>query len=55
MTREVWAGVMFHIIFWVLSIMLVNGVCLELSKNPATAEVINNPLPGSHLATNLVG
>ena len=34
---EVWAGVMFHILFLVLSTILVDGVYLELSKNPGTA------------------
>ena len=37
MAREVWAGVMFHILFSVLSTVLVDGVYLELSKNPSTA------------------
>ena len=37
MAREVWAGVMFHILFSVLSTILVDGVYLELSKNPSTA------------------
>ena len=32
MAREVWAGVMFHILFSVLSTILVDGVYLELSK-----------------------
>ena len=34
MAREVWAGVMLHILFSVSSTMLVDGVYLELSKNP---------------------
>ena len=37
MTREVLAGVMFYILFSVLSTMIVDGVYLELSKNPGTA------------------
>ena len=55
MAREVWAGVMFHILFSVLSTMLVDGVYLELSENPSSAQAVNNPLHGCHLATDLFG
>ena len=46
MAREVWAGVMFHILFSVLSTMLVDGVYLELSKNPGRYR-INGQQPTS--------
>ena len=37
MTREVWAGVMFHPLFLVLSTIFVDGAYLKVSKYPSIA------------------